>query len=68
VKSSRRWAAADDLRALSLFVPFLREFKEMRFQTDRPYHVDSSRFAKQFWSEATPFKVGVRLTVNSFKN
>lgn len=45
---------------LSLFVPFLREFKEMRFQTDRPYHVESSRFAKRFWSDATPFETGVR--------
>jgi len=53
---------------LSLFVPFLREFKEMRFQTDRPYHVDSSRFAKRFWSDATPFEIGVNKTVNSFKN
>ncbi|MEY4248859.1 MAG: hypothetical protein RJA87_492 [Pseudomonadota bacterium] len=53
---------------LSLFVPFLREFKEMRFQTDRPYHVDSSRFAKRFWSDATPFETGVGLTINFFKN
>ena len=53
---------------LSLFVPFLREFKEIRFQTDRPYHVESSRFAKRFWSDATPFETGVRLTVNSLKN
>ncbi len=51
----------------SFFMPILREFKEMRFQTDRPYHVDSSRFAKRFWSDATPFEVGVPLTVNSFK-
>ena len=53
---------------LSLFVPFLREFKEMRFQTDRSYHVDSSRFAKRFWSDATPFEIGVNKTVNLFKN
>ena len=52
---------------MSLFMPILREFKEMRFQTDRPYHVDTSRFAKRFWSDATPFEVGVPMTVNSFK-
>lgn len=53
---------------LSLFIPFIREFNEMRFQTNRPYHVDSRRFAKRFWDDATPFKVGVHLTLNSFKN
>jgi nucleoside-diphosphate-sugar epimerase len=52
---------------LSLFMPILREFKEMRFQTDRPYHVDASRFAKRFWNDVTPFEVGVPLTANSFK-
>lgn len=55
------------LSLLSLFVPILREFKEMRFQTDRPYRVDSRRFAERFWSDATPFEVGVPATALSFK-
>ncbi len=39
----------------------------MRFQWDRPYRVDSSKFAKAFWSDATPFETGVRETALSFR-
>ena len=33
------------LGASAMFSPFLGELTEMRFQWDRPYHVDASRFA-----------------------
>ena len=39
------------LGASAMFSPFLREMKEMRFQWDRPYQVDASRFKAAFWSE-----------------
>ena len=39
----------------------------MRFQWDRPYHVDASRFASAFWSDATPFETGVRETALAFR-
>jgi nucleoside-diphosphate-sugar epimerase len=48
-----------DAGASAVFSPFLRELKEMRFQWDRPYHVDASRFAAAFWSDVTPFETGV---------
>ena len=35
------------LGASAMFSPFLRELTEMRFQWDRPYHVDASRFARR---------------------
>ncbi len=38
----------------------------MRFQSDRPYRVDASRFAQRFWSDATPFEVGVAKTAKGF--
>jgi hypothetical protein len=41
---------------------------EMRFQWDRPYRVDSSRFAKRFWSDATPFEVGAPATALWFRD
>ena len=50
------------LGASAMFSPFLRELTEMRFQWDRPYHVDASRFAAAFWSDPTPFETGVRET------
>lgn len=51
---------------LGIFVPFLREFPEMRFQWDRPYHVDWSKFAGRFWSDPIPFEVGIPLAARSF--
>ncbi len=56
------------LGLLGLFMPILREMKEMRFQSDRPYRVDASRFAKRFWSDATPFEVGVTKTALAFRS
>jgi nucleoside-diphosphate-sugar epimerase len=55
------------LPMLGVFNPLLREMAEMRFQWDRPYCVDATRFARRFWSDATPFEVGVPLTIGSFQ-
>jgi nucleoside-diphosphate-sugar epimerase len=55
------------LGASAMFSPFLRELIELRFQWDRPYRVDSSRFAKSFWSDATPFETGVHETALAFR-
>jgi nucleoside-diphosphate-sugar epimerase len=63
VRSLPFWA----MRAMSVFTPELGEFAEMRFQWDRPYRVDSSKFAARFWSDATPFEVGVPLAARSFR-
>lgn len=52
---------------LALAVPFMREMVEMRFQWDRPYHVDSSRMRQRFGLEPTPFAEGVKATVESFR-
>lgn len=56
------------LRVMGVFSPFLRECVEMSFTWDRPYHVDASKFAARFWSEATPFETGVRVAAQSFRN
>jgi nucleoside-diphosphate-sugar epimerase len=56
------------LRPLGLFMPALGELAEMRFQWDRPYRVDSSRFAARFWSDATPFEIGVPATALWFRD
>jgi nucleoside-diphosphate-sugar epimerase len=56
------------LGPLGLFVPVLSEMREMRFQWDRPYRVDSSRFAKRFWADATPFEVGAPATALWFRD
>jgi nucleoside-diphosphate-sugar epimerase len=55
------------LKAMGVFVPFFREVSEMSFTWDRPYHVDASKFSERFWSDATPFEVGARVTALSFR-
>lgn len=55
------------ISALGLFIPFLKEVAEMSFTWERPYHVDSRKFARRFWSDATPLEVGVRETALSFQ-
>ena len=54
------------LRAIGLFSPFLRECIEMRFTWNRPYHVDATKFSRRFWSDATPFEVGIPAAIRSF--
>jgi nucleoside-diphosphate-sugar epimerase len=56
------------LDGLALVVPMLREMREMRFQWDRPYHVDASEWAARFWADVTPFADGVAATIRSFEN
>jgi nucleoside-diphosphate-sugar epimerase len=55
------------LGASAMFSPFLRELKEMRFQWDRPYQVDASRFKAAFWADVTPFETGVPETALAFR-
>lgn len=55
------------MKPLGLFVPELAELPEMRFVWDRPYRVDASKFASRFWSDPTPFEVGIPLAARSFK-
>jgi hypothetical protein len=43
-----------------------REMKEMLYQWDRPFRVDSSKFAARFWSDATSFEDGVAATAPSY--
>ena len=55
------------LRALGLVNPTLGEFVEMRFQWDRAYRVDASKFAARFWGDATPLEEGIAQTALSFR-
>lgn len=50
-----------------LFNKEVAEVAEMRFQWDRPYVVDSSKFAARFWRDATPFEQGLDATVASYR-
>ena len=54
------------LSAVGVFNTNVRELKEMLYQWERPFHVDSSKFAQRFWSDATSFEDGVAATVPSY--
>ncbi len=45
----------------------VRELKEMRFQWDGPYLVDTTKFSRRFWSDPTPFEDGLRATIASYE-
>ncbi|MGW1595942.1 NAD-dependent epimerase/dehydratase family protein [Streptomyces sp. NPDC002343] len=48
----------------SLFSPLLRELKEIRYQFDRPFTVDSSAYEAAFSVRATPVEEQVEATVD----
>jgi hypothetical protein len=51
---------------LGIFMPQIKELKDIAYQNDRDYFFDSSKFEKRFGISATPFATGIRETVNSF--
>ncbi len=53
---------------LGLFQPMVGELVEMRFQTDRPYHVDATKFAARFGGGATSFEDGLAETIRFYRN
>lgn len=55
------------LPLLGIFMPDLRELVEMRFQSDRPYHVDSSKFVARFGMTVTSFEEGLAATVAFYR-
>ncbi|GAA2136391.1 NAD-dependent epimerase/dehydratase family protein [Kitasatospora kazusensis] len=52
------------LGAASLFSPLIRELKEIRYQFDRPFVVDSSAYEAAFTVRATPVDEQVAATVD----
>ena len=51
----------------ALFRKDLAELAEMRFQWDRPYRVDASKFANRFWRDATSFEHGLDATIAFYR-
>ncbi|MBZ5857780.1 NAD-dependent epimerase/dehydratase family protein [Flavihumibacter profundi] len=48
---------------LGIFIPVLRELKEMMYQNDRDYFFDSSKFEQRFGWGATPYRQGIKVMV-----
>ena len=56
------------MKALGLFVPILNEMYEMRYQYDREYYFDSSKFVTKFNYTPTTNQAAVRQTVAQLKS
>jgi nucleoside-diphosphate-sugar epimerase len=50
-----------------LFSKELHELAEMGFQRDRPYLVDTSKFAARFWNDPTSFEDGLTATIAFYR-
>ena len=48
------------VKLLSIFIPFLKELYEMRYQFDRNYFFDSIKFEKYFKHKPTKYEDGVK--------
>ena len=51
------------ISAVGLFVPIMKEMKEMLYQNEFAYEFDSSKFEKAFQFEPTSYEEGIRKTV-----
>lgn len=56
------------LRLVGLINPMVREMREMMYQYDSPYIFDSTKYAKAFGFDGTPYASGIRATADSFKD
>ncbi len=52
------------VRLLGIFIPFMKELHEMRYQFDRDYFFDSTKFENYFKSKPTSYADGVKEIVN----
>jgi nucleoside-diphosphate-sugar epimerase len=52
---------------IGLFNPMMAEMAEMRFQWDRTYKVNATKFAKRFWNDPTPFSIGIAATLKAYE-
>jgi len=53
---------------IGLFNPLMREFKEMMYEFDEDFVVDSSSFEKEFGIKGTPLKKAIKETTDWFRN
>ncbi|MDE2475412.1 MAG: NAD-dependent epimerase/dehydratase family protein [Alphaproteobacteria bacterium] len=52
---------------MGLFSRDIHELIEMRFQTDRPYRVDATKYKTRFGGDPTPFEQGLGATIEFYR-
>lgn len=67
VKPQYRVATKFIVAVMGLFMPVMRESKEMLYQFDRDYVFSSEKFEKRFGIKPTPYNDGIREVVKSLE-
>ncbi|MEQ8576315.1 MAG: NAD-dependent dehydratase, partial [Fulvivirga sp.] len=52
---------------LGIFIPVLKELKEMAYQYDRDYYFDSTKFTRRFEYKPSTPEVSVKRVMDYFK-
>lgn len=65
VKAKHQIATKFIVTIMGIFMPIMREMKEMLYQYDRDYVFDSSKFEKRFNFTPTPYVEGIKEIVKS---
>jgi nucleoside-diphosphate-sugar epimerase len=55
------------MSVVALFNPYVRELKEMMYEFEEPYVVDSEKFVKAFGDHSTPLSESIPATVEWFR-
>ncbi len=55
------------LKLLAIFIPMLKELKEMQYQNDQDYFFDSSKFQQKFGMQPTSYADGIKAIVQGMK-
>jgi nucleoside-diphosphate-sugar epimerase len=55
------------LLPLGLFIPIMKEMREMIYQYDRDYFFDSSKFTRRFGISATSYEEGIKATCQAYR-
>ncbi len=53
---------------VGIFMPIIREFREMAYQYNRDYYFDSSKFERRFGLKGTPAETVVKESLEALKN
>ncbi|MCU7693786.1 NAD-dependent epimerase/dehydratase family protein [Haoranjiania flava] len=65
-KEARHYVLSKTMVSVAgIFVPILRELKEMLYQYDRDYFFDSSKFDQRFQMQATSYAEGIKAAVQA---
>jgi len=63
-----RVASKSMVSFLGLFNPILREMKEIMYQWQQPYRVESKKFNEKFGNKYTPYDIAIDETLNWIKS